>query len=146
MLNNLIKTTTSKRKTVGRGIGSGKGGHTVGRGQKGQKTRDKIPLTFEGTKIKKSLLKRLPVLSGKGKFKPLKTKWVEIKLLDLNKFKSEAHVNLETLLTAGLIKKGQEKVKIIAGGSVGGPLVIEVPVSHGARLSVEKAGGKVVVK
>lgn len=73
-LNFLPKIVSRSHKRVGRGIGSGKGGHTSGRGQKGQKTRGKIPLTFEGTKIKKSLLKRLPVLRGKGKFKPLRTK------------------------------------------------------------------------
>ena len=31
-------------KRLGRGIGSGKGGHTVGRGTKGQKARNKVNL------------------------------------------------------------------------------------------------------
>lgn len=57
-------------KRVGRGRGSGKGGHTTGRGTKGQKSRETIPVTFEGAKFKKSLVKRLPFLRGKGKLKP----------------------------------------------------------------------------
>lgn len=73
-LHNLPKIKTKEAKRVGRGIGSGKGGHTVGRGQKGQRTRGKINLLFEGTKVKKSLIQRLPMLRGKGRFKPKKEK------------------------------------------------------------------------
>jgi len=65
---NLPKVVAKGKKRVGRGMGSGKGSHTVGRGQKGQKTRRKIGVIFEGVKMKKSLLKRLPLMRGKGKF------------------------------------------------------------------------------
>ena len=71
---NLPKVVTKSKKRVGRGRGSGKGGHTVGRGQKGQKTRGKIAVLFEGMKVKKSLLKRLPLARGKGKFHPKRNK------------------------------------------------------------------------
>ena len=64
----------SFKKRVGRGYGSGKGGHTVGRGQKGQKTRRKLNILFEGLKVKKSFIKRLPKTRGRGKFKPKKKK------------------------------------------------------------------------
>lgn len=67
-----IKRKSKKR--VGRGYGSGKGGHTSGRGQKGQKARGKISPLFEGTKVKKSLIQRLPLQRGKGKFKPKRKK------------------------------------------------------------------------
>jgi large subunit ribosomal protein L15 len=69
----LPKVIAKSKKRVGRGMGSGKGSHTVGRGQKGQKTRRKIGVLFEGVKMKKSLLKRLPLMRGKGKFHPKKT-------------------------------------------------------------------------
>ena len=62
---NLPKTISKRKKRLGRGYGSGKGGHTVGRGQKGQKTRGKIGVLFEGIKVKKSLLKKLPLRRGK---------------------------------------------------------------------------------
>lgn len=64
----LPKVVAKRKKTVGRGIGSGKGGHTVGRGQKGQKSMGDIHILFEGLKTKKSFLKRLPLQRGKGKF------------------------------------------------------------------------------
>lgn len=73
-LNNLPKTTSRKRKRLGRGYGSGKGGHTVGRGAKGHKARGKVGLLFAGTKTKKSLLKGLPLQRGKGKLKAKKKK------------------------------------------------------------------------
>lgn len=64
----LPKIVGKKLKRVGRGMGSGKGSHTSGRGQKGQKSRSGLHILFEGVKTKKSLLKRLPKLRGKGKF------------------------------------------------------------------------------
>jgi large subunit ribosomal protein L15 len=73
-LTGLPKIVKRGKKRVGRGVGSGKGGHTAGRGQKGQKTRSKIPLLFEGTKIKKSLIQRLPMIRGKGRLKPQTTR------------------------------------------------------------------------
>lgn len=73
-LHELPKIVKKDKKRVGRGYGSGRGGHTVGRGQKGQKARSKIGPLFEGTKIKKSLIQRLPMQRGKGKFKPRKKK------------------------------------------------------------------------
>lgn len=73
-LHELPKIVKKGKKRLGRGYGSGKGGHTVGRGQKGQKARGKIHPLFTGTKTKKSLLQRLPLLRGKGRLKPKKTK------------------------------------------------------------------------
>ena len=55
----LPKNTKKRKKRVGRGYGSGKGGHTTGRGQKGQKSRKKLNILFEGVKVKKSLINRL---------------------------------------------------------------------------------------
>jgi len=75
----LPKVVTKRAKRLGRGYGSGKGGHTVGRGEKGQKTRNKIGVLFEGMKVKKSLLKRLPFRRGKGKFKPKLTREAKLR-------------------------------------------------------------------
>lgn len=70
----LPKVITKRKKILGRGIGSGKGGHTSSRGQKGQKSRGGVHILFEGMKTKKSLIKRLPFMRGKGKFKTKKVK------------------------------------------------------------------------
>jgi len=64
-LNQLSKTTKKQQKRVGRGYGSGVGGHTTGRGSKGDKVRGKVRITFDGTKIKKGWIKRTPFLRGK---------------------------------------------------------------------------------
>jgi len=73
-LSTLPKIVNRSAKRVGRGYGSGKGGHTTGRGTKGQKAREKVRIFFEGTKMKKSLIKRLPFQRGKNKMKPLHKK------------------------------------------------------------------------
>lgn len=70
----LEKVRSRPGKRLGRGYGSGKGGHTSGRGQKGQKARGSVNILFEGVKVKKSFFKRLPLLRGKGKFKTRKNK------------------------------------------------------------------------
>jgi len=51
-LSNLKKNVTKSKKRIGRGYGSGVGGHTTNRGNKGQKARYKVPLTMDGSKIK----------------------------------------------------------------------------------------------
>ena len=70
----LPKVNEKRKKRLGRGMGSGKGSHTSSRGQKGQKSRSHISVLFEGMKMKKSLLKRLPLMRGKGKFRSRKGK------------------------------------------------------------------------
>lgn len=57
-----LKGKRKPAKRIGRGCGSGKGGHTVGRGQKGQKARGKVSPGFEGGQL--PLGKRLPVRKG----------------------------------------------------------------------------------
>ena len=56
-MTSLPKVVETRKKRLGRGYGSGKGGHTVGKGQKGQKTRTKIGVLFEGVKVKNPYLK-----------------------------------------------------------------------------------------
>lgn len=146
-LDNLAKTTEKSKKRIGRGHGSGKGGHTVGKGKYGQKSRKgKIPLMFEGTKNKKSLLKRLPLLRGKGKFKSFRAGPVIINLKYLNLFKEGEVVNLDTLVSKKLISKEDKVfgVKILGEGELNFPLTVEVRTSKGAREKIEKVGGKVV--
>jgi large subunit ribosomal protein L15 len=114
MLNELKRSTkNSKRK--GRGYGSGKGGHTVGRGQKGQTSRSgyKKPRPgFEGGQM--PLSRRIPKLRGftRGYFKSKDSKIV-INLLTLSKidFKFDKKVakNLKIIGKLG----GAEDAKLI---------------------------------
>ena len=135
MSKKLPKVVQTKKKRVGRGYGSGRGGHTAGRGQKGQKTRKKIGVLFEGVKVKKSFYKRLPLARGKGKFNAGKKPLV-IKLKYLNLLPSGSKVNVELLVKQG--------VKILGDGLLSKKLTIEIPISTSAAKKVESAGGKVV--
>lgn len=67
-LSNLPKIVAKKKKRVGRGLGSGKGAKS-GRGTtRHQKARENIPLHFEGGQGR--IIKRFPLLRGKGRNKP----------------------------------------------------------------------------
>jgi len=143
----LPKTTTKSKKRVGRGYGSGKGGHTVGRGAKGFKARNKAPLTFMGTKTKKSLIKKLPLQRGKGKFKPLRPDPVVINLKYLDLFSKGKTVNLKSLVEKGLVKEKEALslgVKILGGGGIKTALKVDLPCSKSAIKAIEKVGGQVV--
>ena len=141
-MHQLPKLVARHAKRVGRGIGSGKGGHTSGRGTKGQKARETVKLDFEGTKFKKSLLKRLPLLRGKGKFKPWGEK-VALNLSDLEDWPAKTAVSVANLMKVGWVKTAGAKVKILAGGEIKQALTVNVPVSAEARGKIVKAGGKV---
>ena len=148
-LNKLPKTSKRKKKRVGRGYGSGKGGHTAGRGAKGFKARGTVPLTFEGTKIKKSFLKKLPLQRGKGKFKSLKPDPVVVNLKYLDLLPKGSRVTGDTLVKFGLVEaKAAQRfgVKILGAGDLkaGSNLKVELLCSKGAAKKIKKAGGKVV--
>lgn len=146
-LDRLPRTTTRRKKRLGRGYGSGRGGHTVGRGAKGLKARGKVSLIFTGTKTKKSFLKRLPLRRGKGKFKSLKSKPLVVNLKYLNLFKKGERINLKTLIEKRVVAADEAEkygVKILGEGDLKVALIVELPTSKGAAEKVKKAGGKVV--
>jgi len=142
-LSKLTKIVTRPAKRVGRGYGSGKGGHTSGRGQKGQKARSKIPLTFEGTKIKKSLLKRLPLLRGKGRMKPQRARVVNIRLADLADWPTKTEVTVENLIKREKVNAGTRAVKVLDGGEAKTGLSLGVGASASVVEKITKAGGKI---
>lgn len=145
-LSELPKVTEKTKKRVGRGHGSGRGGHTSGRGTKGQKSRNKVGLFFEGTKFKKSLWKRLPLMRGKNKLKAQKRGPAIINLKYLNLFSAGDEVNLASLAEKGILPKDfppDLPVKILGEGEIKIALTVALPVSGGAKEKIEKAGGKV---
>ncbi len=143
-LANLPKIVSHKSKRVGRGIGSGKGGHTTGRGNKGQKARGNMSPLFEGTKAKKSFIKRLPLLRGKGRMKPISAKPTIINLSDLSSWNKEQKVNLANLVKNGLVNERTNSVKVLGSGEIGKALQFEkVLVSASALKKIESAGGSV---
>ncbi len=142
----LPKVVERRKKRLGRGYGSGKGGHTSGRGQKGQKARGKVGILFQGFKVKKSMLRRLPIQRGKDKFRAHPVQLV-VNLRDLNKLADGATVNIEALASAGLVRLGDAKkfgVKVLGTGKLTKKLNLALPASVSAIKQIEKLGGKVL--
>ena len=145
---NLPKLKDKTKKRVGRGYGSGRGGHTSGRGQKGQKARRNINVLFEGVKVKKSLIKKLPFQRGKGKFKSGRNPIV-INLKYLNVLPSGSKVDIDFLVKQKIVRKDEADVfgvKILGDGEISKKLIIKLPISKSAAKKVEKAGGSVEIK
>lgn len=142
-LSNLVKTSSKRKKRLGRGAGSGKGAKS-GRGTtRHQTAREDIPLHFEGGQNR--MVKRYPLLRGKGRNKSKIQKPILIRLSQLNSFKKGELVNLEALVKNKLITKYQVKqgVKIVANGKISVSLEVALPISQSAKNMIEKAGGKV---
>lgn len=131
-LSNLPKTTIKPKKRRGQGYGSGKGGHTVGRGQKGQKSRGKVKLLFEGTKTNKDFYRRTPWLRGKKRNKAHQLGPITIKLSQLDLFNDGDEVTVDAITKAGLVSAKQIKsqgVKILFDKKITKKLVLQVPAS-----------------
>lgn len=142
LLQKLQAVTTKKAKRVGRGFGSGKGGHTAGRGNKGQKERTggSVPLWFEGGQL--PLIKRMPMWRGKGKFKVVRPT-AEISLSDIEAMKA-THITLDTLKLEKVIDQRFKKAKIIGSGEITKAVEVDgVSLSQTAKEAIEKAGGSV---
>ena len=140
-LNTLAPVAGSRKvkKRVGRGIGSGLG-KTAGRGHKGLKSRSggSVKPGFEGGQM--PLQKRLPKYGFSSRIALVSS---EIRLSELNKIDGEV-VNLETLRLANLINQNIKKVKIFLSGKLEKTVTVKgLPVTKGARLAIEAAGGSV---
>jgi large subunit ribosomal protein L15 len=150
-LNKLPKNKTKSAKIVGRGYGSGKGGHTVGRGQKGQRSRS----GFKKQKswVRESKIKSIPKLKGIGKrsakrgYIKAKTKSYIFNVCDLNRFENGEVVNLEVLRSRGLIKSKSKRItiKILGNGELKKSIIVQnLDVSKSAKKKIEDAKGKVI--
>jgi large subunit ribosomal protein L15 len=137
------KDSVNKKKRVGRGYGSGKGGHTVGKGTKGQKSRGsgKIPLGFEGGQS--PLYKKMPKIPHFKKRKE-KAKTV-VSLVKFNLFKDGEKVNPQSLLEKNIVNRlSRYGVKIIANGNLHKKLEFAgFEISRGAEEKIKQSGSKI---
>lgn len=141
LLNKLSSVRKSLPKRVGRGYGSGKGGHNSGRGQKGQNSRGGVPIWFEGGQL--PLIKRMPMQRGKSKLKVVRPT-AELNLTELHNIKADT-ITLDTLKLEKIIDARFKKAKIVASGEITRKVTIEgIGVTQGAKSAIEKAGGTVV--
>jgi large subunit ribosomal protein L15 len=142
-LANLTKTIEGRKRRLGQGHGTGRG-KTAGRGTKGQKARSKISLSFEGGAL--PLIKRLPFRRGKERNKPMRGKQIGLNVGKLNNLKKGSIVDSEALVKNNLIdaKEARNGVKILGDGKLDVALTVKLPVSKGAKIKIEKAGGKII--
>lgn len=142
-LSNLTQIVDKRKKRLGRGLGTGKGAKS-GRGTtRHQKARTDIPLHFEGGQNR--LVKRFPLLRGKGRNKPVSIKPTLVSIADLEKMEANTVVTLETLVSQNIIteKKARQGAKVVGTGNLTKSLTVELPVSQSAKSIIEKAGGTV---
>ena len=141
-LHELISIVRRTKKRVGRGPGSGKGFHTTGRGQKGQKSRGKIPSWFEGGQL--PLIRRTPFIKGKTRFGPLKPKPVIVTLTQLNRFATGSTVDVETIIKSYNISPKAAAtcgMKLVATGRLEKALKVKLIMSASAKKAIESLKG-----
>ena len=136
----------SKKKRIGRGQGSGKGG-TATRGHKGAKSRSGYSrkLGFEGGQM--PLQRRVP----KFGFKNINRKEYQavnldaLQLLVDNKKVKKKTIDINTLIENRLVGKN-DLVKILGRGELNSPLKVEAhKFSETSKKAIEKAGGEIKI-
>lgn len=138
------KGAKHRRKRIGRGYGSGHGGHESGRGTKGQNSRSGRGTRpgFEGGQT--PVWMRFP---KRGFNNIMRKEYVGVNVDTLNAlFDVNDEITPERLRKSGLVKGKTELVKILGRGELTKPLVIR---AHGftseAARKIEQAGGKAEV-
>ena len=127
----------------GRGAGSGNG-KTAGKGHKGQNARSGggVRPGFEGGQL--PLYRKLPK-RGFNNFRFGK-KFATVNVQSLNKFNDGDTVDFAALLSAGIIKKVFDGVKILGEGEITKNLTVKAAVfTASAKEKIEAAGGKTEV-
>ncbi|MBD3161799.1 MAG: 50S ribosomal protein L15, partial [Candidatus Eisenbacteria bacterium] len=121
------KGATKKRKRLGAGTGTGRGG-TCGRGHKGHKSRSggNTPAWFEGGQM--PLQRRLP---KRGFTNIFRKEHQVVNVGMLNRFDAESEIDPGLLRQEGVIRRSLP-VKLLGNGTVDRPLVVRV---HAASAS-----------
>ena len=127
-----------RKKRVARGIG-GKGGKTAGRGTKGQKARNTVPMGFEGGQM--PLYMRVP--KRRGFNNPFRVEYQAINLDTLTD-SGLTDITPEALHAKGLVRKGA-LVKILGRGEVSSALNVKAHKfsATAAQAAITAAGGSV---
>lgn len=135
MLHKLLKIKDSSKKRVGRGEGSGKGGHTVGRGQKGQRSRSGFHIRPNFAGGSNPLGRGLPVKRGFSTTLKMSKK-VAIRLSSLKKFEGQDvtqemlrdHFKIEKSINIKIVNDSQDKQVDILKLSI-----VDVPMSASVK-------------
>lgn len=138
------KGSTKKGKRIARGVGSGYGGHSSTKGNKGQKSRSgaRIPVWFEGGQM--PLQRRVPKFGFKNRFR-VEYKAVNVSrlqtMVDEGVIEAGSDITPDVLRSKGLIGKNV-LVKVLGGGEISASLNVSAHAfSASAKEKIEKAGG-----
>jgi large subunit ribosomal protein L15 len=135
------RKASEKRKRVGRGMGSGMG-KTATRGNKGQRSRSgsRMMRGFEGGQM--PLHRRLPKRGFTNIFRE------EYAVVNVERLAGlgESTVTPEVLKKAGIIKRLEQRIKVLGDGELTTALTVHAhKFSKSAQEKIAKAGGKVEV-
>ena len=136
------KGAHKRRKTVGRGNGSGHGSYST-RGGKGQtaRTGSKASPGFEGGQT--PLYRKMPKLKGFLNVNHIKYQVVNVE--SLNIFEDNTEVDVVALYEKKLINNKNNPVKVLGDGELTKKLTVKVDkISGSAKEKIEKAKGKVI--
>lgn len=135
--------STTSRKRVGRGVGSGLG-KTSGKGHKGQNARSGggVRIGFEGGQT--PLFRRIPKRGFSNA--EFKTEYATINVEDLNRFKDGDVITPELLKSTGIVKKQLCGIKILGNGTLERKLTVKATkFSTSAKEKIESVGGSIEV-
>lgn len=137
------KNRKKKGKRLGRGYGSGVGGHTSTRGSKGQKSRSghKSLVFFEGGNV--PFFRRMPKFAGFKRSKKVEATAINLDIIEKN-YKEGETVSLDTLKKKALIAQRTVSVKILGDGDITKKIIVsDLPASESAKQKIQKAGGSI---
>lgn len=130
-----------RKKRVGRGNASGTG-KTSGRGQKGQRARNKVPVWFEGGQM--PIQRRVPKFGGFTNRNRVEYAVVNVaRLAEI--FDAGAVIGPEDLVAHGLVRK-RRPIKVLGNGDITKAFTIKAnKFSKQAADKIQGAGGTIEV-
>ena len=137
-----VPGSTKENWRRGRGTGSGNG-KTGGKGHKGQNARSGggVKAGFEGGQL--PLYRRLPKRGFTNRFAK---NYAIVNISALDRFEDGAVVDIDTLLTLGIIRRELSGLKILGNGEITKKLTVKASIySAVAKEKIEAAGGKAEV-
>ncbi|MET8337294.1 50S ribosomal protein L15 [Streptosporangium canum] len=140
-LHHLRPAPGANKSKVRKGRGEASKGKTAGRGTKGTRARNKVPLGFEGGQV--PLQRRLPKMKGFSNAL-FKTTYQVVNLDKLSElFPEGGDVTVETLVAKGAVRKRQ-LVKVLGTGDISVALNVQAHAfSASAKEKITAAGGSV---
>jgi len=133
-----------QRKRIGRGYGSGHGGHSAGRGTKGQNSRSGggVRVGYEGGQT--PVWMRFPK-RGFTNYTRIEYACINVDTLDA-RFQGGEEVTLDALRELGAVKGRRDRLKVLGRGELKKALIVRAHrFSTEAKQKIEAAGGRAEV-